>query len=637
MKLKSFITAAFVGTTLLTGCADQFADTNKKPSVVNDPDIRFLFTKALSEFEASKYQHWFYNNNKYYLPWAQATVTNGGNLKSLNLMGEVESQAAQVIKVKVITEEIEDILANKYDENKSATYENIRVLGNVLNVYLGIFGTDMYGSMPYTEAAKALVTNPPILTPKYDSQEELFTTWLNQLDETISILGENRSAQVALDSQDFIYKGDIKKWAKLANSLKLRIAVRMLHVDKAGALAIAKEVTDSPAGVMESIADDFIYNKGSQDYHFWDNITTGYGSEGLINLLVANKDPRVRAVFAKNDFNATVVQTYLNEGKAIPEYINKYIKTKEVDGKKVFNGWEAPGEPWVRYHGAPVSVTARENAGIDSTYFNENFFKIKIGDSEKSYQPLALFNQEMIRGSIIFTYPNTPGDPVIQDKRKAPWHGLYMSAAEVQFYLAELKLMGATLPKTADTYFTDGISLSVEAHDNLAKLNKIPYYDNLLHDALAYDVTDAAGNVIKKGTPIEQSIALKNGELEALLQQKMCKLTGSNAEQLEKVYIQQYINFLLQPNELFAMSRRSGIPKVDSNILPLVPFAAETYAIPRRFKIDTPTQSDLMYIIKKTAYEEQGYTLSTDNPEVLNKERVWYDMLAPNFGEGPKL
>ena len=102
MKLKSFITAALVGTTLLTSCADQFADTNKKPSVVYDPDIRFLFTKALSEFEASKYQQWFYNNNKYYLPWTQATVTKGGNLKSLNLMGEFDNQSAQVIKVKEI-------------------------------------------------------------------------------------------------------------------------------------------------------------------------------------------------------------------------------------------------------------------------------------------------------------------------------------------------------------------------------------------------------------------------------------------------------------------------------------------------------------------------------------------------------
>ena len=272
MKLKSFITAALVGTTLITGCADQFADTNKKPSVVNDPDIRFLFTKAMSEFEASKYQHWFYNNNRYYLPWTQATVTKGGNLKSLNLMGEVESQSSQVIKVKVITEEIEDILANKYEDNRAATYENIRVLGNVLNVYLGIFGTDMYGSMPYAEAAKGLVTNPPILTPKYDTQKELFSTWLTQLDETISILGENRSSQVSLDNQDFVYKGDVRKWAKLANSLKLRIAVRMLHVDKAGALAIAKEVTNSPAGIMETIADDFIYDKGSQDYHQSDNL-----------------------------------------------------------------------------------------------------------------------------------------------------------------------------------------------------------------------------------------------------------------------------------------------------------------------------------------------------------------------------
>ena len=637
MRIKSIITAALVSTTLLTGCMDEFADTNTKPSVVTDPDIRFLFTEALTEFEPSEYMQWFYNNNKYYLPWTQATVFELGNSTSLNQMGDAAGQSSAVIKVKVITEEIEDILANKYDAEKAANYENIRVLGNVLNVYMGIFGTDVNGSIPYSEAAKAMVTNPPILTPKYDTQKELFTFWLAQLNETITVLGENRKHQVALDKQDFIYQGDILKWAKLANSLKLRIAVRLLHEDKAMALQIAKEVTSSPAGVMESVADDFIYNKASDDYNFGDDAQPGYGSEGLINLMVENKDPRVRAVFAKNDFNATVVQAFLDAGKAIPPYINKYIKTKTLDGKKVFNGWEAPGEPWVRYHGAPVSVHAKDNAEIDAAYFNEIFFKIKVDNSEKVYQPLAFHNQEMVRGNLVYTYPNAPGGQVIEDKIKAPWYGLYMSSAEVQFYLAELSLMGATLPESADTYFEEGIRLSVESHDNLAKLNQIPYYNTLLNDALTYDITDAEGNTIKKGTPIEQSIALKKDELETLLQQDVCNLTGSTLEKLEKVYIQQYINFLLQPNELFAMSRRSGIPMKGSKIFPYEDFSTEAYVIPRRFKIDAPSPSDLMFNIKNEAYKQQGFTLTTDNPATLNKERVWYDTKAPNFGEGPIL
>ncbi len=59
------------------------------------------------------------------------------------------------------------------------------------------------------------------------------------------------------------------------------------------------------------------------------------------------------------------------------------------------------------------------------------------------------------------------------------------------------------------------------------------------------------------------------------------------------------------------------------------------FQIPRRWTINTPLQSDLMYTIKKTAYEAQGFTTGTQDPATLNRERIWYDKGAPNFGEGP--
>ena len=64
MNYKSIITAAMLGTVLIAspGCKDEFAETNTNPSAITKADVRFLFTKALTEFEPSKYQQWFYNN-----------------------------------------------------------------------------------------------------------------------------------------------------------------------------------------------------------------------------------------------------------------------------------------------------------------------------------------------------------------------------------------------------------------------------------------------------------------------------------------------------------------------------------------------------------------------------------------------
>lgn len=620
MRYKSIIAATLIGTSFLatTGCKEDFAEVNTKPSAVTKPDVRYLFTNALAEFEPSKYQQWFYNNLAYTMPWAQAVVMEKGNSSSLNLMGAYEGSQSQVVNVKVRTEEINFILSGM-EEKDRMMYENIRVMCNPLLVYLGIFGTDMYGSLAYTEAGKVLHSDPPLLTPKYETQEELFALWLDQLDETIEVLLAKKENQVSLGAQDFVYKGNTEKWARFANSLKLKIAVRLLHQNRAKALEIAQQVVNSPAGIMSGINDDFIYCKGAQEYHFGDDVLDGQekgiGSEELIKLLVNNKDPRVRFLFQKNDFNSKVVQAFLNREKELPPYIKEVADIQMENGKQVFKGWKAPGEPWVRYFGAPVNVYAKDNGAINNAYFNPDNFK--LGD--KKYVPLCRLNREMLQGQKDYTFPDDPDVSATQDEQDNAWYGLHYSSAEVHLYLAELSLLGAALPQSADYYFQEGIRLSVQEYNKLAELNKIPYYSSV------YD-------------PLEATLQLKDGEIEDLLAQPMCKLDGSNKEKLEKVYLQQYIHFLLFPTDQYVQVRRSGVPMRDSKILPWQEFSRDgdaNFALPRRFTINTPLPSDLMYEIKKSAYEAQGFTPSTSDPKTLNTERVWYDKGAPNFGEGP--
>ena len=615
MNYKSIITAAMLGAALIAapGCKDEFAETNTNPSAITKADVRYLFTKALAEFEPSKYQQWFYNNLDYMLPWAQAVLSSeSGNQSSMNLMGAYEGSQSQVINVKLYTEEILYTLS-QMDEAESAKYENIRVMCNPLLVYLGIFGTDMYGSLPYTEAAKGL--HEEILTPAYETQESLFSTWLTQLDETIEVLSANKESQIALGAQDFVYQGNTNRWAKFANSLKLKIAVRLLHVNKARALEIAQQVVSSPVGVMNSLDDDFFYCKGAQEYHFGDGVLDGQGrgigSEQLISFLVDHKDPRVRFIFQKNDFNSRVVQAFLDNNVALPPYIKE---AANIDNGK-FEGWKAPGEPWVRYFGAPINTDARNNGATNTAYFDYTQFKI----GNKQYYPLARMNREMLQGQQDYTFPDAPNVAATIDNQDNAWYGLHYSSGEVNLYLAELKLLGANLPQSAAEYFKQGVKLSVEEYDRLASLNKIPYYSS------KYDDT-------------ESTLQLQNGEVDNLLANADYQLSGSAKEQLEKVYIQQYIHFLLFPQDQFVQVRRSGVPMRNSKLLPWLDFTTAgdpNFAIPRRWTISGPLESDKMYQIKKDAYAEQGFTTGTQDPNKLNTERVWYDKGAPNFGEGP--
>ncbi len=484
MRFKSIITAALIGTALFTStsCKDDFSDTNTDPSIVNKGDIRYLFTNGLQNFEPQGYLAMFYNA-AYTTKWVQSYASTGSNGDMFNVMGTADGQGTTTIDVLKSAREVSYLLDNM-DPAEAAKYQYIKHMFSPILVYLGMFDTDMYGDMPYTEAVMARYTNPMLLTPKYDTVEELYSIWYDQLVEAVNVLSNpvvvngTPITQTALGAQDFVYGGSAAKWAKFANSLKLKLAVRLLHQNKAKALAIAKEAAANPAGLMTTLNDDFIYNKGAQEYHFGDDVTIGAPSKQLVDLMINSRDPRVRFFYQKNDFNSKVVQAFFDTNKDLPSYIAANVESEVVNGKKVFKAWKGAGEPWVRYYGIPVEVMASQK-GEYKDYFDSNLWKISMGGKEKTYTPYAYFNREMVQGMKDYTFPDAPNVSVTQDIVDQPWYGMFYSSAEVSLYLAELKLIGADLPGSAADYLKKGVELSVRAYDKLANLNKIPYYHSV--------------------------------------------------------------------------------------------------------------------------------------------------------------
>lgn len=614
MKNKSYILAALLGAASLSGCSvDKFAEINTDPATVTKGNIVYLATEGMLKFEPSEYTFWFYNA-KYFSQFIQASVPSGGFKSDFNIMGERGGQGSQTLQVQRIYREVENQLKQMSAED-AAKYAQIKSMFYPMMVYLGIFDTDVYGDMPYTEAALAAYTNPMLLTPKYDSMSDLYDVWMSQLNEALdNFTKQHEQTQITMGSQDFIYKGDISKWARFTNSLKLKLAVRYLNIDKDKAFKIAKEVVSSPVGVLNGLDDDFIYNKGVNEFHFGDAASLGVGSKKFVDLLKKNWDPRVRFFFAKNDFNSIVVQAFFDANRALPAYIDENVESEVVNGKKVFKGWKGQGEPWVRYYGIPGGIDD-SNLGIYADYFVSSRWTITLNDATKTYTPYSSFQEEMIRGQIDYTYPDYPG-VVSQDKEDMPWYGMFMSTAEVNLYLAELKLLGADLPKSAQEYYSTAVEMSVKGYNRLAQLNRVPY------SGIVYDKKFGA------------TIDLKDGEIEKMMQQADYQLTGSQSEQLEKVYLQQYIHFYLQPDDQFASVRRSGIPSRTSSIYAWTDHGADK-PLPRRMEINNPSPSDLMGPNIKAAAERQGFTLGTNDPFILNAQRVWIDQNAPNFGDGP--
>ena len=115
--------------------------------------------------------------------------------------------------------------------------------------------TDTYGPIPYSQIG----ANGDIATP-YDSQKTVYETFFKELNEAIAVLNEHQN-DLLVPSADYVYQGNVKKWIKFANSLKLRLAIRIAYAEPAMSKQMAEEAVDpAKGGVIESNADNAAWN-----------------------------------------------------------------------------------------------------------------------------------------------------------------------------------------------------------------------------------------------------------------------------------------------------------------------------------------------------------------------------------------
>lgn len=620
MKLRYILATCLVGAGFCSSCIDEFKDLNSKESDITTPNVRFLFAECLNKFDPMDYSAWFYDMPRL-AAWSQCTVGTKGNPDSFNQISEQGSVGGHVYQMLRMTNDLRYQIS-QMSESEKAKNEYIQYLCNPLLVFMGMNDSDMYGSRQYSEAEMARYTTPPLLLPKYDTQEELVGYWLEELDATINYLTNNNVSDI-LGSQDFVYNGNLDKWVRLANSLKLKIAARLINTNRSKAISIVNEAVASPAGFIDSAEGDLVFNRGKNNNHWNNEFPHALANDQLINFMKSNRDTRMLSVFTKNEFNGPVVQAFLDQNKELPPYI---AANANVEGGK-FKGWKNEGEPWVRYYGAPLEI----GAGLDEAnkwFFDPTglLFQLKTAaGGNKNYMALSRRNQELVKGIYDFTYPDAPDVTPDKDVLETPWYGIFFSAAEVHLLLAEFNLLGANTPKSAQEHLTEGCRLSAYVYDKAAELNQIPYYSRKC-------VND----------PLDQTIQINDNMVNTMLSHDAFKLTGDLQSDLEKVYIQQYIHYIMNPVDQFVNVRRSGVPMKNSSLLPWQDFSKKqdfSSLIPRRFKVSEPSPTDQLHDITLQAIKDQGYSYGSDNadPGKLNSQRVWYDKENPQFGEGPKL
>jgi hypothetical protein len=152
-----------------------------------------------------------------------------------------------------------------YDVAVASQHENYQGVALVMKAYIASLITDLWGPVPYTNAW----TGSTNLSPEYDSQEAIYRDLIVKLEEANTLLDPDGDAI----SGDILYNGDIMKWKKFANSLKLRLLLRMSGRDGAFATAEMGKIIDGPATypIFESNDDNaaLAYLGSAPNNHPW--------------------------------------------------------------------------------------------------------------------------------------------------------------------------------------------------------------------------------------------------------------------------------------------------------------------------------------------------------------------------------
>lgn len=137
---------------------------------------------------------------------------------------------------------------NVIELSSAADQQNYVGIAKVLRANLYSFMTDAYGDLPYTEAIQA---KSNVNYPVFDTQETIYAGILKELEEANSLLG---STAERVDG-DILFNGNILKWKKFANSLRLRILLRLSDRQNPAAAMQAILSNPSQSPIFESNED----------------------------------------------------------------------------------------------------------------------------------------------------------------------------------------------------------------------------------------------------------------------------------------------------------------------------------------------------------------------------------------------
>lgn len=391
--------------------------------------------------------------------------------------------------------------------HQSEDKPNLNAALRIHRVYLTAVLADIYGDVPASEAGLGYIAG--ISTPKYDTVEELYNWFFEELTACEALLGtgtDNISGDVTSMG------GDVAQWKKYANALRMRYAMRISDVNPQKAQDEFEKAV--AAGAISSAADDayikyadspYTYYDGANDYDFRTNALSEilYGQDAtsptfvsstLFYQLQRTADPRLYRI-CRHYYNIkrSQVKPDKEENIDLTDEVLAYFERTQT-GEEPCNPGAAWYSDWMSAPATSELPTLQKKADMDANTYDNSDFRAR------AMRPHL---------NIDFEMPNTPGD--------------LMNYAEVEFLLAEAKTKGWNVSGDAESHYEAGVRASMQLLNN--------------HYLTSNKISDDEINAFIAHNPL-----------------------GDNPK--ETINTQAWILHMMNPSEAWANMRRSDYPAI---------------------------------------------------------------------------
>lgn len=612
MKKIKFIILGFLVLFSLSSCLNDYVKLNTDPEQLGTTDPRNVFTGATENFNNSSRGHLLgkYSGVMQYMQYivyyngAQEGAyvnPNKGSRPSpyTSYYGDYFSQIGLRLRYLVNT-----VIPTNPEKER---FQDLLAIANILETYGAWLMFDVNGAAPYNEAFR--LATDGIRTPQYDLYQQdlagtpLYKVFDQKVKDNVALLKQSSSNQYNLGNNDYFYKGDVSKWIKFGNTLRIKMAQRLEKADNTFYKSVLAEALADTGGIISSNNESCVYNhpndynNNTDDMHI---LTYQYcASRTLVNFLTTYNDPRLPLLVRRNGFgmgnNNTLnddvakllAKYYPNYETRFPQWVVRYVGMS-ANPDSTNSNWSKESYytlPYKDDEGVDRTMTVRHNSQIESRFYVKNGGKVgtQITARDKEDAMYDVSQEQISLFTPLITYP------------------------EVCFMMAEIafKEGGAKGGKDALAWFRTGIRASMEQYQGWAEKMKVPAAMNPNSDNYHPITSNAIDTYLAR--PEFQSVSL------------------------EKIITQQWINLFMRPEEAWATWKRTGLPSFKNQPTPqdgvafleAITNAGNKLTIPRRGALPTPNTENIdnyNAAIEKLK-TDPNYGSAVDKTE----GRIWWD------------